>query len=183
MEKTTDDVEKLQKELFAETTTGDVDKLQKELFTETTIRKDFNSDNSLEHILSLGLSERDGLITDLLRDYVKERRPRIAANTKKKNAMFVIFAGTYIVMTLGVLLLSWKTLKHPMSMPVALTIASLFLAYISSIMIVLRTITQYLFPVDEEKNVTEMIKAVVQKDIEQQKNLAGLNKQTSENKI
>lgn len=142
--------------------------------------KPFDSQSTLEDGMRREFKKRDRLITNLLDDYVKNRKSNVETNTKRKTQMYYIFLGTFIVTTLGMIVLIWNVFKMPLTAALAISLLTVCLAYLGTIIILLRSIAQYLFPVDEEKNFTEMIKAVVQKDIEQQKSLTGQNESSTQ---
>lgn len=137
--------------------------------------KTFDSQGVLEDGMRRDFRRRDKLITNLLDDYVKNRKSNVETNTKRKTHMYRVFLIAFIIVTLGIIILIWNVFKMPLTAALAMSLLTVCLAYLGTNIILLRSIAQYLFPVDEEKNFTEMIKAVVQKDFEQQKSLTGQN--------
>ncbi len=116
---------------------------------------------------------RNTSLTRLLNDYIDQRKERIKTNNTYKKWLFRIFVGLFIVLTLSVIFIFIKTDFNNTNIDTVISLVSVAVTYLVSILSIVKIISQYLFPVNEEKDAIEMIKTVIGNDVDVEKMMSG----------
>ena len=109
--------------------------------------------------------KRNKKLTLLLDDYITQRKERVETNNFLKNFIFWFFVGMLAVLTITVVcfVASNITIK---TIPAMVSLISVSATYLASLIGIFQIMSKYLFPVDEEKDTINMIKAVINNDVE-----------------
>lgn len=109
--------------------------------------------------------KRNGKLTDLLDDYITQRRDRVKTNNFLKKFIFWFFIGLLGVLTIAVaVFLIYNRNSDSVSSMVSLL--SVSVTYLASLIAVFEIMSKYLFPIDEEKDTISMIQAVINNDVQ-----------------
>lgn len=112
---------------------------------------------------------RNAELTTLLKDYITQRRVRVTQNTQYKKWMYIIFVGLFVALTVAVIFVFCRTDIDNANIEGIVSLVTVAATYLSSVLSIMKIMSKYLFPVDEEKDTIEMIKAVIKNDIEVEK--------------
>lgn len=110
--------------------------------------------------------KRNEKLTGLLEDYIQHRKERIKTNDSLKKFIFWLFVALLIVLTIVVVIVFVKTDLNSSDVSSAVSLISVALTYLGSLISIFKIMSTYLFPVDEEKDTIEMIKTVIENDIQ-----------------
>lgn len=108
--------------------------------------------------------KRNGKLTDLLDDYIKQRRDRIKTNSFLKKFIFCFFVVLLGVLTIAVAIFIICN-RSIDSVPAMVSLLSVSVTYLGSLIAVFEIMSKYLFPIDEEKDTISMIQAVINNDV------------------
>lgn len=108
--------------------------------------------------------KRNGKLTDLLDDYIKQRRDRIKTNRFLKKFIFWFFVVLLGVLTIAVAIFTICN-RSIDSVPAMVSLISVSVTYLASLIAVFEIMSKYLFPIDEEKDTISMIQAVINNDV------------------
>lgn len=109
--------------------------------------------------------KRNEQLTELLTEYISDRKQRIDTNKFLKKFIFWFFIGLLSVLTIGVVVVFWKIDVNSSSVTSVLSLLSVAATYLGSLLSIFKIMSQYLFPSDEEKDAIDMIKAVINNDV------------------
>lgn len=109
--------------------------------------------------------KRNGKLTDLLDDYINQRRERVKTNNFLKKFIFWFFIGLLGVLTIAVAVFMICN-RNSDSVPSMVSLLSVSVTYLASLIAVFEIMSKYLFPVDEEKDTISMIQAVINNDVQ-----------------
>lgn len=117
------------------------------------------------HSIHSDFVKRNSKLTDLLEDYIKQRKERVETNNKFKNIIFWFFILLLVVLTITFVwfLVSNRDISN---VPGMVSVLSVVATYVGSLIAVFEIVTKYLFPADEEKDAINMIQAVIKNDIQ-----------------
>ncbi len=109
--------------------------------------------------------KRNGKLTDLLDDYINQRRERITTNNFLKKFIFWFFVSLLGILTISVV--SFFLLNTDIStIPAMVSLLSVCATYLASLIAVFEIMSKYLFPIDEEKDTITMIQTVINNDVQ-----------------
>lgn len=108
---------------------------------------------------------RNGKLTNLLDDYIEQRRKRVETNNFLKKFIFWFFVGLLAVLTIAVVVFIVCN-RNNNSIPSMVSLLSVSATYLASLLAVFEIMSKYLFPVDEEKDTITMIQAVINNDVQ-----------------
>lgn len=108
--------------------------------------------------------ERNRKLTELLDDYIKQRRERIKTNNRLKIFIFWYFIIQLTILTCAVVTFIISN-RYIRSTPSMVSLLSVSVTYLVSLIAIFEIISKYLFPVDEEKDAINMIQTVINNDI------------------
>ncbi|MBE6638911.1 MAG: hypothetical protein E7616_05590 [Ruminococcaceae bacterium] len=109
--------------------------------------------------------KRNGKLTDLLEDYIIQRRDRVKTNNVLKLIIFWFFIILLGILTIAVAI-SMICYRANTSASSAVSLISVAITYLASLIAVFEIISKYLFPIDEEKDAINMIQAVITNDVQ-----------------
>ena len=109
-------------------------------------------------------AKRNGKLTDLLDDFIQQRRDRVKTNKSFKNIIFWFFVCLLGLLTIGVVvfIICNRTSESVAGM---ISLISVLATYLASLIAVFEIISKYLFPLDEEKDTISMIQTVINNDV------------------
>lgn len=109
-------------------------------------------------------AKRNGKLTDLLDDFIQQRRDRVKTNKTFKNIIFWFFVCLLGLLTIGVVvfIICNRTSESVAGM---ISLISVLATYLASLIAVFEIISKYLFPLDEEKDTISMIQTVINNDV------------------
>lgn len=113
--------------------------------------------------------KRNKVLTELLEDYIAQRTKRIKNNVILKNGIYIIFVFILLTLTYTVTIVFLKTDINNSNIKTVVSLLSVAATYLTSILSIVKIISKYLFPFDEEKDTIEMIKTVIKNDVEVEK--------------
>lgn len=107
---------------------------------------------------------RNKIITALFKTYNDNTERRMKTNRRCKKVTFwflliSIFALTLAIVGLFIVLLKYNLINDSIAI-----IISACVTYLGSLLSILQIITKYLFPNNEDKNVLELLKTIIEKD-------------------
>ena len=108
---------------------------------------------------------RNGKLTDLLEDFIEQRRKRVETNNFLKKFIFWFFVGLLAVLTIAVVVFIVCN-RNSNSIPSMVSLLSVSVTYLASLIAVFEIMSKYLFPIDEEKDTITMIRAVINNDVQ-----------------
>lgn len=108
---------------------------------------------------------RNGKLTNLLDDYIEQRRKRVETNNFLKKFIFWFFVGLLAVLTIAVVVFIVCN-RNSNSIPSMVSLLSVSATYLASLIAVFEIMSKYLFPIDEEKDTITMIQAVIDNDVQ-----------------
>lgn len=108
---------------------------------------------------------RNGKLTDLLEDFIDQRRKRVKTNNFLKKFIFWFFVGLLAVLTIAVVIFIVCN-RNSNSIPSMVSLLSVSVTYLASLIAVFEIMSKYLFPIDEEKDTITMIQAVINNDVQ-----------------
>ena len=108
---------------------------------------------------------RNGKLTDLLDDFIEQRRKRVSTNNFLKKFIFWFFVGLLAVLTIAVVVFIVCN-RNSDSIPSMVSLLSVSVTYLASLIAVFEIMSKYLFPIDEEKDTITMIQAVINNDVQ-----------------
>ncbi len=109
-------------------------------------------------------ARRNEKLTTLLSDFIDQRRSRVKTNNVFKIIIFVFLILMLTVLT-GALVMFVEHNIGVSTLPALGSLLSVLITYLVSLIAVLEIMTRYLFPLDEEKDTINMIKAVISNDV------------------
>lgn len=109
--------------------------------------------------------KRNGKLTDLLDDYMIQRRERVRTNNFLKKFIFWFFIVLLGILTMAVALFMICN-RNSDSVPSMVSLISVSVTYLASLIAVFEIMSKYLFPIDEEKDTISMIQAVINNDVQ-----------------
>ena len=109
--------------------------------------------------------KRNGKLTDLLDDYMHQRRERVRTNNFLKKFIFWFFVGLLGILTIAVAIFMICN-RNSDSVPSMVSLISVSVTYLASLIAVFEIMSKYLFPIDEEKDTISMIQAVINNDVQ-----------------
>ena len=109
--------------------------------------------------------KRNGKLTDLLDDYIIQRRDRVKTNNFLKKFIFWFFIGLLGVLTIAVAVFLICN-RNSDSVSSMVSLLSVSVTYLASLIAVFEIMSKYLFPIDEEKDTISMIQAVINNDVQ-----------------
>ena len=129
--------------------------------------KSTKNENYAEQLIAVHneFVKRNESLTNLLTEYIADRKKRIKTNNFLKKFIFWFFVGLLSVLTICVVVVFLKTDINSSSVPSVLSLLSVAATYLGSLMSIFKIMSQYLFPRDEEKDAIDMIKAVINNDV------------------
>lgn len=108
--------------------------------------------------------KRNGSLTELLDDYITQRRNRVKTNNFLKNIIFWFFIALLGVLTIAVVIFIICN-RNSNSIPSMVSLLSVSVTYLASLIAVFEIMSKYLFPIDEEKDTINMIQTVINNDV------------------
>lgn len=108
--------------------------------------------------------KRNGKLTDLLDDFIQQRRDRVKTNKAFKKIIFWFFVCLLGLLTIAVVVFVICNRKSE-SVTEMVSLISVLATYLASLIAVFEIISKYLFPLDEEKDTISMIQAVINNDV------------------
>ncbi|MDE7302125.1 MAG: SHOCT domain-containing protein [Oscillospiraceae bacterium] len=109
--------------------------------------------------------KRNGKLTDLLDDYIEQRRGRVKTNNFLKKFIFWFFIVLLGILTIAVAIFIICN-RNSDSIPAMVSLLSVSVTYLASLIAVFEIMSKYLFPIDEEKDTISMIQAVINNDVQ-----------------
>ena len=109
--------------------------------------------------------KRNGKLTDLLDDYIIQRRERVKTNSFLKKFIFWFFIVLLGILTVAVAIFIICN-RNSDSIPSMVSLLSVSATYLGSLIAVFEIMSKYLFPIDEEKDTISMIQAVINNDVQ-----------------
>lgn len=109
--------------------------------------------------------KRNEKLTSLLEDYITQRKERIRTNNFLKKFIFWFFVGMLGVLTITVVFFVAFNITIK-TIPAMVSLISVSATYLASLIGIFQIMSKYLFPVDEEKDTINMIKAVINNDVQ-----------------
>ncbi len=109
--------------------------------------------------------KRNNKLTGLLDDYIDNRRERIKTNDFLKKFIFWLFVVLLVLLTVAVVIVFIKVDINNANIASVASLVSVAVTYLGSLLSIFKIMSTYLFPIDEEKDTIEMIKAVIENDI------------------
>lgn len=109
--------------------------------------------------------KRNGKLTDLLDDYIIQRKDRVKTNNFLKKFIFWFFIGLLGVLTIAVAVFLICN-RNSDSVSSMVSLLSVSVTYLASLIAVFEIMSKYLFPIDEEKDTISMIQAVINNDVQ-----------------
>ncbi|MCM1055482.1 MAG: hypothetical protein NC394_08175 [Bacteroides sp.] len=109
-------------------------------------------------------ANRNTKLTDLLEDYIVQRRKRVTTNNKLKKIIFWVFIALLVILTLtvAIFIICNRSIE---TVPAMVSLISVSLTYLGSLIAVFEIMSRYLFPIDEEKDAINMIQTVINNDV------------------
>lgn len=124
--------------------------------------------------------KRNGKLSDLLDDYIKQRRDRVKTNNFLKKFIFWFFIALLGVLTIAVVIFIIQN-RDSDSIPSMVSLLSVSGTYLASLIAVFEIMSKYLFPIDEEKDTISMIQTVINNDVQVEELMSNaINKSHSE---
>lgn len=119
---------------------------------------DFNDKARKEYV------KRNEIITALFKTYNDNTERRMKTNRRCKKITFwflliSIFILTFAIVGLFIVLLKYNLINDSIAI-----VISACVTYLGSLLSILQIITKYLFPNNEDKNVLELLKTIIEKD-------------------
>ncbi len=108
--------------------------------------------------------KRNGKLTDLLDDYIKQRRDRVKINNFLKKFIFWFFIALLGILTIAIAIFI-ICYRNNDSIPSMVSLLSVLVTYLTSLIAVFEIMSKYLFPINEEKDTISMIQAVINNDV------------------
>lgn len=109
--------------------------------------------------------KRNGSLTELLDDYITQRRNRVKTNNFLKKIIFWFFIALLGVLTIAVVIFIIYN-RNTDSIPSMVSLLSVSVTYLASLIAVFEIMSKYLFPIDEEKDTINMIQTVINNDVQ-----------------
>ena len=122
--------------------------------------------------------KRNKKLTSLLENYIEDRKKRIKSNDFFKKFIFWLFVGLLIILTVVLIIVFTKADINNPSFATVVSLGSTLGTYLASVLSIFQIMSKYLFPPDEEKDTIEMIKAVIQNDVEVERMMSDVIKET-----
>lgn len=138
-----------------------------ELLTSKFDSKSTKNEEYAEQLMNVHAEfvKRNGKLTDLLDDYISQRRERVATNNFLKKFIFWFFVILLGVLTIAVAIFMISN-RNNNSLPSMVSLISVSVTYLASLIAVFEIMSKYLFPIDEEKDTINMIQAVINNDVQ-----------------
>lgn len=109
--------------------------------------------------------KRNCQLTGLLKDYIDYKNQRFKENKICKRIIFGVFIAFFVLLSIIVAVVFIRVDYNKVSINTAVSLVTVAGTYLGSILSIIKIISEYLFPVDEEKNTIEMIKTVIENDV------------------
>ena len=120
-------------------------------------------------------SKRDELVTQLLTSYIGAYEYKVDARKEYQKALFRVCLGIVIIFSVALVILAFKLWS--LSSESISNIASIITACVSFLVLIvelLKIITRYCFPEDDEQYITDIVKAIQSNDLDNKKlNMGG----------
>lgn len=113
--------------------------------------------------------KRNEKLTKLLDDYISQHNVRAEENHKLKRFIFGFFVFILTILTFIISFVFLKIDYSNVDLSSVAALISVAVTYIGSILSILKIMSKYLFPIEEEKDTISMIKTVIENDIEIEK--------------
>lgn len=139
----------------------------RDLLTSNFDNKPTKNEEYAEQLLNVHAQfvKRNGKLTDLLEDFIGQRRERVKTNNFLKKFIFWFFVGLLAVLTIAVVVFIVCN-RNSNSIPSMVSLLSVSVTYLASLIAVFEIMSKYLFPIDEEKDTITMIQAVINNDVQ-----------------
>lgn len=108
--------------------------------------------------------ERNLLLTNLLRNYIHQSSKKNQENRVYKRVLFIFFIVLLIGLTATLATVLIKIDFNSITVPLVVSLLSVGATYLGSLFAIYEIMFKYLFPVDEEKDMINMIKTVIEND-------------------
>lgn len=112
---------------------------------------------------------RNKSLTNLLNVYIEQHNKRTKSNAFLKNFIFWFFISILAILTITISLVFIKIDYNNANLTSVTALISAAITYIGSVLSILKIMSKYLFPIEEEKDTISMIKTVINNDIEIEK--------------
>lgn len=124
------------------------------------------SDDALEDLLTKEQRKRDEKITELLGKYVDSYKHKVENREKQRNMVINICKWIVgVLLSCCVFTTFFLVKRGNFDIPDVAVLISAYGSALGSAGIVLKIITQYLFPLDEEKYITDIVKLIQDNDL------------------
>lgn len=138
-----------------------------ELLTSKFDSKPTKNEEYAEQLMNVHVEfvKRNGKLTDLLDDYIQQRRDRVKINNFLKKFIFWFFIALLGILTIAVAIFMICN-RNRDSISSMVSLLSVSVTYLASLIAVFEIMSKYLFPIDEEKDTISMIQAVINNDVQ-----------------
>ncbi len=128
--------------------------------------------------------ERNLLLTNLLRNYIHQASEKNKENKIYKRILFFFFIIIVMGLTAGVVTVLVTVDFNSATVPLVVSLLSVGATYLGSLFTIYDIMFKYLFPVDEEKDMINMIKTVIENDskVEEFASKIGVSQRRENNK-
>ena len=108
--------------------------------------------------------ERNLLLTNLLRNYIHQASEKNKENRIYKRVLFSFFIIIVMGLTAAVVTVLVTVDFNDATVPLVVSLLSVGATYLGSLFTIYDIMFKYLFPIDEEKDMINMIKTVIEND-------------------
>ncbi len=138
-----------------------------ELLTSKFDGKPTKNEEYAEQLMSVHSQfvNRNAKLSELLEDYIEQRRERVKTNNFLKKFIFWFFMVLLAALTIAVVAFIICN-RDKDSIPAMVSLLSVSVTYLASLIAVIEIMSKYLFPIDEEKDTISMIQAVINNDVQ-----------------
>lgn len=116
--------------------------------------------------------KRNDKLTELFTNFIEQQNIRSKENKCMKKFLFFIFCTLLLGLTSAIVIVFVKTDFSNIAVPSVVSLFSVGATYFGSIISILKIMSVYLFPLEEERNTIDMIKTVIDNDAKLEQTLS-----------
>ena len=115
---------------------------------------------------------RNDKLTELFTNFIEQQNTRSKENKCMKKFLFFIFCFLLLGLTVAIVIVFIKTDFSKVDVPSVVSLFSVGATYFGSVISILKIMSVYLFPLEEERNTIDMIKTVIDNDAKLEQTLS-----------
>lgn len=133
--------------------------------------RDINRDNKLkENIIS-----RESDVTNLLHEFVENHKVKNADDKKLKNKVLIGICVALILVSCIIIVAFICILALDIDIASIVALLGVVISFITAISFIIKILLKYLFPLDADKNIINLLSKIIEHDFLQYKHLRSLN--------